>query len=156
MQILGVKISRILPALAAITLALSAVSSARASGGVWGTDYSAALAEAAQQKRNVLLDFTGSDWCGWCIRIDKEIFSTPEFKEFAAKNLILLTVDFPNNKPQSASVKKQNEELQKKYSVDGFPTLVLLNPEGKEIARQVGYLQGGPKAFVSWVTNAAK
>lgn len=125
-------------------------------GDGWGTDYKAALEQAAKANKPVLLDFTGSDWCGWCIKLDKETFSKPEFKSFAEKNLVLVEVDFPNSKPQSAAVKKQNEELQAKFGVEGFPTLVLLNSEGKEIARNVGYLAGGPKGLIGWVEKATK
>ena len=140
-------------------LLLSAVvlaSSTLFAGEGWQTDYKAALEQAAKTDKPVLLDFTGSDWCGWCIKLDKETFSQPEFKTFAEKNLVLVTVDFPNNKPQSADVKKQNEELQKKFGVDGFPTLVLLDSKGKEIARNVGYLAGGPKGFIEWVEKSVK
>lgn len=139
--------------LSALVLAASTVF---AGEGGWQTDYKAALAQAAKENKPVLLDFTGSDWCGWCIRLDKETFSQPEFQSFAKKNLVLVEVDFPNNKPQPANIKKQNEELQKQYNVEGFPTLVLLNSQGKEIARNPGYLPGGPKAFISWVEQALK
>ncbi len=122
----------------------------------WQTDYKAALEQAAKENKPVLLDFTGSDWCGWCIKMVKDTFSQPDFKSFAKKNLILVELDFPNNKPQSAEVKKQNEALQAKYGVDGFPTLILLNSQGKEIARNGGYLPGGPKAFIAWVEEATK
>jgi thioredoxin-related protein len=122
----------------------------------WGTDYKAALAQAAEQKRPILVDFTGSDWCGWCIKLDKETFSQPAFKEYADTNLVLLEADFPNSKNLSDELKKQNEELQKKFGVEGFPTLVLLDSSGKEIARQVGYLEGGPAALIDWVKKATK
>ena len=122
----------------------------------WQTDYKAALELAAKTNKPVLLDFTGSDWCGWCIKLNKETFSQPEFTKFADKNLILVELDFPNSKPQPADVKKQNAELQKKYAVDGFPTLVLLDSKGKEITRNVGYLAGGPKAFIGWVESSVK
>jgi len=138
--------------LSALVLAASTVFA----GDGWQTDYKAALAQAAKENKPVLLDFTGSDWCGWCIKLDKETFSQPEFKTFAEKNLVLVTVDFPRNATQSADVKKQNGELQKKFGVDGFPTLVLLDSKGKEIARNPGYLAGGPKAFIDWVEKSAK
>ena len=82
--------------------------------------------------------------------------SQADFKKFAAANLILVELDFPNNKPQSEEVKKQNKELQAKYGVEGFPTLVLLDSKGKEIAKNTGYLAGGPEAFIAWVKKAAK
>ncbi|MEI6376923.1 MAG: thioredoxin family protein [bacterium] len=138
--------------LSAIVLAASTVF---ASDG-WQTNYKSALEQAAKENKPVLLDFTGSDWCGWCIKLNKETFSQSEFKDFAKKNLILVELDFPKSNPQTAEVKKQNEELQQKFNVHGFPTLVLLNSQGKEITRNAGYLPGGPKAFIAWVEQAVK
>ena len=120
----------------------------------WGVDYKAALATAAKENKKVLLDFTGSDWCGWCIRLKKETFDQPQFKEFADKNLVLVEVDFPQGKTLSPEVKKQNDSLQEKYSVQGFPALVLLDPQGKMIKQNSGYLPGGPKGFINWVNSA--
>lgn len=117
----------------------------------WGTDYKASLNQAAKEHKQVLLDFTGSDWCIWCQRLEKETFSQPDFKDYAAKNLILVTIDFPQNKEQSEAVKHQNEELQRKYHIEGFPTLVLLDEKGDFIKKTSGYLKGGPKGFIDWV-----
>lgn len=140
----------------AISLLNASMGRAAGTDGGWQTDYKAALAQAAKDNKYVLLDFTGSDWCGWCIKLSKDTFSQPEFKEFADKNLVLVEVDFPNNKMQSDLVIKQNQELQQKFGVEGFPTLVLLNPQGKEVARNVGYLQGGPAGFIEWTKRAQK
>jgi protein disulfide-isomerase len=129
------------------------VASSEAAEG-WKSDYTAALAEAAKDNKMVLLDFTGSDWCGWCIKLQKDTFSKPEFKKFAEQSLVLVELDFPREKPQSDELKKQNEELAEKFGIQGFPTLVLLDPQGKEAARNVGYLQGGPEAFIQWVESA--
>ncbi len=122
----------------------------------WLTNYEQALQAASKEKRPVLVDFTGSDWCGWCIRLDKETFSQPEFLNFAKDHVVLLKVDLPQDKPQSDEVKKQNEALVQKFNVEGFPTLVLLGSDGREIARQGGYLPGGPAAMIEWITSAAK
>ena len=127
-------------------------SSAAAEG--WKTDYATSLAQAAKENKMVLLDFTGSDWCGWCIKLQKDTFSKPEFKKFAEQSLVLVELDFPRGKAQSDELRKQNEELAKKFGVQGFPTLVLLDPQGQEAARNVGYLQGGPEAFIQWVEAA--
>ena len=102
----------------------------------------------------MLLDFTGSDWCGWCMKLSKDIFSQPEFKEFAAKNLVLVEVDFPARKPLADEVKARNSALAAKFGVEGFPTLVLVDASGKEVARHVGYLPGGPGSLVKWVETA--
>jgi protein disulfide-isomerase len=132
-----------------VLFATALVSSAFAGG--WGDDYNAALATASKEHKNVLLDFTGSDWCGWCIRLKKETFDKPEFKAYADKNLELVEIDFPQGKTLSPEIQKQNAALQEQYNVQGFPTLVLLNPEGKVIKQQSGYIPGGPKGFIEWI-----
>lgn len=113
----------------------------------WMTDYDAALKKAKAEKKTVILDFTGSDWCGWCIRLDKEVFSQKAFKDYAKDNLVTVMLDFPSKKKISDELKKQNAELAKKYKVRGYPTIFLLNSEGKQIA-QTGYKRGGAEAYV--------
>jgi len=119
----------------------------------WGDDYKAALATAAKENKKVLLDFTGSDWCGWCIKLKKETFDQPAFKDYADKNLVLVEIDFPQGKSQSPAVKAQNNSLQEQYKVQGFPTLVVLDPQGKVIKQQSGYIPGGPAGFISWLNS---
>jgi len=114
----------------------------------WMTNHAKALEKAKAEKKIVLMDFTGSDWCGWCIRLDKEIFSQKEFKDYAAKNLVLLKLDFPRKKALSAELQKQNEQLNDKYKVEGFPTVIVLDSEGKQVG-QLGYMEGGPSAFIA-------
>ncbi len=116
--------------------------------GEWTTSYRTALAQARDENRQVLLFFTGSDWCGWCKRLDAEVFSTAEFKAHAKKELILVKLDFPQQVPQSAQLKQQNAQLQKQYQIEGYPTIVVLDSRGKTIG-QLGYQPGGPKAFIS-------
>jgi thioredoxin-related protein len=120
----------------------------------WGDDYKAALATAATENKRVLLDFTGSDWCGWCIKLKEKTFDQPAFKEFANKNLVLVEIDFPQGKTLSPEVKKQNSALQEQYQVQGFPTLVLLDSQGKVIKQQSGFIPGGPAGFIDWVNSA--
>src|SRR5260221_6178317 len=115
----------------------------------WLTDVPKAQAKAKAEKKMVLMNFTGSDWCGWCIKFNKEVLSTPEFREYAKKNLVLVELDFPNKKPQSAETRKANEALKDKYGVQGFPTFVVLGSDGTEIGRQRGYAAGGPEAFIT-------
>jgi protein disulfide-isomerase len=115
----------------------------------WMTNVPTALTRAKAQKKMVLLDFTGSDWCGWCIKFKEEALSKPEFSQYAAKNLVLVELDFPHKKPLSPALKKANKALQEKYNVEGFPTFVVLNDQGKEVGRQVGYSKGGAKAFIA-------
>ena len=121
----------------------------------WLSDFRQAQAEAKASKKLLLLNFTGSDWCGWCIRLEREVFSRPEFQEYAKENLVLMAVDFPRAKPLSADVRKQNEELAQKYSIQGFPTIVVLNGEGKQVA-ELGYEPGGASAFVSELKKLPK
>jgi protein disulfide-isomerase len=113
----------------------------------WGTDFAKAKALSAKNNLPILIDFTGSDWCGWCIKLDKEVFSKKEFKAYAAKNLNLFMADFPNSKKQSAAEKKQNKELAEKYGIKGYPTILLVDKKGTELAR-TGYKAGGPEAYV--------
>ena len=118
---------------------------------LWSTDYAASLKKAAAEKRMVLLEFTGSDWCPPCKLQAKEVFDTPQFKEFAEAHLVPVKLDFPRNIPQSDEVRSANRELSEKYGVDGFPTLILLDSRGGELARTVGYNRGGMEGFVEWV-----
>jgi protein disulfide-isomerase len=97
----------------------------------------------------VLLDFTGSDWCPWCIKFDHDVLSTDQFATYAQNKLELVLVDFPRTKPQSDALKQANHELAKRYNVSGYPTFILVNYAGNELGRQVGYLEGGSSAFIS-------
>jgi thioredoxin-related protein len=127
--------------------ALTSLAAQAAEG--WPDNYEKALAQAKAENKLVLADFTGSDWCGWCIKLDKEVFNTPEFKGYAAKNLVLLELDFPNKKKLPDEVAAQNKQLKEKHGVRGFPTLLVFDGEGKEVAKWVGYQAGGPAAFTA-------
>lgn len=113
----------------------------------WRVDYAAAAKEAASTNRPMLLNFTGSDWCVWCHRLRDEVFQTPFFAEYAAGSLALVELDFPRKKSLPPELKKQNDALAQKFGVESYPTIILLAPDGKELAR-LGYMQGGPKTFV--------
>src|SRR5262249_7208576 len=117
---------------------------------LWLTNYEQALAQAAKEKKSVLLDFTGSDWCPPCIQMEMEVLSQPEFIEFAKNNLILVQLDFPRRKQLPAEENEQNHKLGRRFAIEGFPTYILVDPAGKEVKRQVGYLEGGPKQFIKW------
>jgi thioredoxin-related protein len=116
------------------------------------TDYKLALAMAKETKRPILADFTGSDWCGWCIKLKREVFDTEAFKDWASKHAILLEIDFPRSKEQDAALKTQNSDLAKKFQVKGFPTVVVMNDKGAKIG-ELGYEAGGPSV---WIPSAAK
>src|SRR5258708_5558782 len=121
----------------------------------WLTDVPKAVEKAKSENKLVMLDFTGSDWCGWCIKLHKEVFSQSEFADYAKKNLVLVEVDFPRRKEQSAELKKANQALQEKYKIEGYPTLILLNKDGKQ-AGQMGYMAGGPKPFLGQLDQIKK
>lgn len=109
----------------------------------WLTDFDAAMAAAKSGNKMMLADFTGSDWCPPCISLAKNVFGTDEFKAFAKDNLVLLEVDFPRRKPISDEQKKKNDELSQKFNIEGFPTVILFSPDGKELNREVGF-DGSP------------
>jgi protein disulfide-isomerase len=114
----------------------------------WGTDYAKALAAAEKSGRPVLVNFTGSDWCGFCVRLKDELLVKPAFTRWAADKLVLLELDFPRNKEQPAAEKEQNAELKKKFAVRGYPTLILISAKGEEIERFVGYAPGSSQAHL--------
>ena len=118
---------------------------------VWGTDFDAAARQAKADGKRILLDFTGSDWCVWCMRMDGETFSQQAFKDYAAQHLVLVTVDFPAHKALSEAEARQNQMLQERFGVNGFPSFVVLSPAGEEVDRQSGYLEGGPEAFITFL-----
>jgi protein disulfide-isomerase len=113
----------------------------------WTTDLPKAQAKAKAEKKLVLIDFTGSDWCGWCIKLNREVFSKPEFVTYASKNLVPVEIDFPRGKEQTAELKKANQALQREYAIRGYPTIIVLDSEGKQVGK-LGYQPGGPKAFI--------
>ena len=131
---------------ACMVLTLGATVALAADG--WGDNYQKALARAKAEHKLLLLDFTGSDWCPWCIKLHDEVFSQKAFKDYAAKNLVLMIVDFPQTKPQTAAVKAQNAKLQDQYPIPGYPTVVVLNSQGKQVG-QLGYQPGGPSPFIA-------
>jgi protein disulfide-isomerase len=114
----------------------------------WQTDYEAALAQARNEGKQVFLFFTGSDWCGWCKRLDREILTTTEFKNYAAGKLVLVKLDFPRTVPVPDQLKEQNNRLATQHNIRGFPTIVVLDGSGKPLGR-LGYMEGGPAGFIS-------
>lgn len=123
--------------------------------GRWLTDYEAAQSQAKAANKPLIVWFTGSDWCGWCMKLDKEVFSKPEFKRWAKDNAILFVADFPHKKPQSAKEKKQNEELASKYGIRGFPTILVFDSNGKQLGR-TGYREGGAALYVKHLESFLK
>jgi len=133
--------------LPAVAVAEPSASAPAIGAGVWTTNYAAALAQARGTGGKVFLFFTGSDWCGWCKRLDREILSTSQFKAYAGQNLILVKLDFPRGIPQSDTEKAQNGQLAQRFKIEGYPTVVVVNGQGKELGR-LGYQEGGPGPFI--------
>lgn len=141
----------------AILLALTVLTNARAQEptNTWLTDFNKAKKEAAEKNMAILADFSGCDWCGWCIKLDKEVFSQNEFKSFAKDRFILFRACFPNENRPRTDVDVQNEQLLIAYGVEGFPTVLLLDAGGKVIAR-TGYRKGGAGAYVEHLEKLLK
>lgn len=128
---------------------LAAVATAPAFGLEWMTDYAAAKAKAKAEKKAVLMDFTGSDWCGWCIRLRKEVLDKPEFEAYAKDKFVLLEVDCPRNKKQTPKLAEQNKKLCNQYHISGFPTLLVVNAKGQVLGGTGGYRDmGGMKEML--------
>jgi len=116
-------------------------------GGLWETDFEKAADAAKASHRYMLLDFSGSDWCGWCVRLDEEVFSRKDFKDYAKENLVCVLLDFPRRKSLKKSLKEQNQQLAAKYGIRGYPSVVILSPEGDKVGR-TGYRKGGAEEYV--------
>jgi len=114
---------------------------------VWTQDYQKAIRSAKKYERPILINFTGSDWCHWCKKLKAEVFSRRAFQNYASERLILLEIDFPSHKSQSAKQKEQNQSLSRKYGIKGYPTVILADADGKVIAK-TGYKEGGADKYV--------
>ena len=114
----------------------------------WLTDFEKAKQTARTQGKDLMLNFAGSDWCYWCQRLDKEVFSKAEFLEKAGKDFVFLLVDFPNDTSgQSDQIQQQNEKLAEQFAIENYPTVFLADATGKSYAK-TGYLEGGVRAYL--------
>jgi len=121
----------------------------------WLTDLDSAKQEAAQKGQKIVLVFSGSDWCAPCIKLDKEIWTSKEFKDYAASNLVMLKADFPRRKKNALTKEQQahNNGLAERYNQNGFfPLVVMLNKEGNVLG-ETGYLKRSPKEFIKLITS---
>ena len=116
----------------------------------WMTDLEKAKAKAKADNKYILIDFSGSDWCGWCVKLDKEVFSQKAFQKYAKDNLVLVLVDWPQRTPDSKEVKAKSKPIMEKYGIQSFPTVLILSPDGKTLAK-TGYQDGGPEAYVEHI-----
>jgi thioredoxin-related protein len=115
----------------------------------WLIDAEKAKEQAKSEGKALLMDFTGSDWCPPCKKLKSTVLDSKEFKDFAAKNLVLLELDFPNDKSKvSAETKKQNDQLSKEYKIKGYPTIIVLDKDGKELGREVGFDNQTPEEYI--------
>ena len=121
----------------------------------WENNLEVAKKKALELDKPILMYFTGSNWCGWCIKLDKEVFNYKEFKKFAEENFILLYLDFPRGIEQEELLEKQNLMLAEKYNIKGFPTIVLTDQNLKEIVR-TGYRKGGPSNYIIHLKDILK
>ncbi len=149
----GVKTPRFFLVAAAVSLVFASLTRAESD---WLHDWNKAQEEAKANHKLLFLNFTGSDWCGWCIKLDKDIFSQPQFKNYAHDNLVLVELDFPRRKSQPTEEKKQNVHLAEQYEVLGFPTIVVLNSNGQKVWQFDGYFPGGPEAFIAQLQKLPK
>lgn len=127
---------------------------AAAAHDVWFADFDKAVEEAKKQKKDLFVDFTGSDWCGWCIKLHDEVFKHESFLTGAQKNFVLVALDFPNAEEIKAKVPnpKRNQELSEKYGIQGFPTILMMTADGEVFAKS-GYQPGGPETYLASVTE---
>ncbi|MGH7970090.1 MAG: thioredoxin family protein [Limisphaerales bacterium] len=123
---------------------------------LWLTDLSKAKEQAKAEHKMVLMDFNGSDWCPPCKALRKTVFSSPEFIAYAKKHLVLVDVDFPRHKEQDKAQKKANEALATKFGVEGFPTVVVLDSNGKQLMKNSSYDGQSPKDFIADLENLQK
>ena len=124
----------------------------------WHTDMNKAMKISKKEKKPLMLFFTGSDWCGWCIKLQKEVFFTPKFEKWAKDNVVLVELDFPRRKKLPEELKQQNASLQQTFQVRGYPTVYFVmaekNADGNvnlNSLGKTGYVRGGPD---TWIQNA--
>jgi len=118
----------------------------------WENNLENAIQQAKKENKAVLVNFTGSDWCIWCKRLSSEVFQQKAFKEYADKSLVLVMLDFPRDKQQTPETQNYNRSLAEKYGIQGFPTILIFNGQGKLVA-QTGYQPGGPEKYVEHIKS---
>lgn len=129
-------------------------------GNEWNTDMNKSIEISLDTKKPIMLFFTGSDWCGWCKKLVREVYDKPEFKKWAEKNVVLVEIDFPRKSKLPAETQKQNRDLQQMFGVRGYPTIWMVNPIKNQKGQinldqlgSTGYVAGGP---TKWIAAADK
>ncbi len=145
------------PTLLALLVAFTLVTPGLADGPVWLTDLAQAQVQAQATDRLVLVNFTGSDFCSSCIRLHKEVFPAKAFTDYAQKRLVLMVADFPIKAKQSPALKAANAALAKRFKVDGYPTLLLLTSDGKNLGEvEVDLVEPNAKDLVTAIEQLAR
>ncbi len=121
----------------------------------WHTDMTKATDISLKENKPLFLFFTGSNWCGWCIRLQKEVFKKPEFISWAKENVVLVELDFPRPDNQPDAIKMQNAQLQQQLQVRGYPTIWFVSATKTDDAKvnlnalgTTGYVAGGPEKWL--------
>ena len=141
---------------AAVAAIAGTVSAATSTPAGWTDDFEAAKKQAAAENKLLLVDFSGSDWCGWCKKLDEEVFAKPEFLEGAKKDFVLVMVDSPSDKKLlSEKAAEQNPKLVEKYEVHGFPTVLIMDADGV-VLDKTGYRRGGPEEYLKNLAEIKK
>ena len=128
----------------------------RADEAEWLTDLVKAKDKARAEKKMVLVDFNGSDWCPPCKILRDKVFSSPQFVAYAKTNLVLVDIDFPIRKQQTEELKKANQALHEKFGIEILPTVLVLSSEGDELKKQVGYEGQSPEDYVAALERLRK
>lgn len=119
----------------------------------WETDFDEALKTAKKKNKKLFVLFTGSDWCGWCKKLDAEVFKKDDFSKYANESFICVKLDFPRKSNQTQAEKARNSALAQEFRVQGFPTVFVLNKD-KKVLHQTGYQRGGPEKYKTSLEQA--
>jgi len=141
-----------IPVIITVALALGCTNTPASDSLDWKTNLEDAVQIAKEENKAVLINFTGSDWCKWCFKLNDEVFSQAEFEKYAQENLVLVKLDFPRSIPQTNETKYYNQSLAQKYGIQGFPTILILDSTGKLLAK-TGYQQGGAVNYVNHIQS---
>lgn len=139
-------------ALALLTVALASVAQA----GDFLTDFETAKKKATEDKKPLLVKFTGSDWCPPCMKLDKEVFSQAEFKTAVEKDFVVVVLDFPRKTKLSEEQTKANKAVAKQYGLTSYPTVMLMDSDGKVFKSMSGYGGGGVETYLKTLKSALK
>ena len=116
----------------------------------WETDWAKARQRARDERRPILLQLTGSDWCSWCIKLKERVLDRPEFLDYARKHLVLMEADFPRRTQLPPETAEQNRRLRKLYLNRGYPTVYLLDADGNKLSEDLGEMPGG---LAEWIAR---